>query len=498
MEKELLPESLQGEQELERVKNMEAVKETGADPYGQKYNRTDTASSVREKFADIEEGVESEDSVSVAGRITAIRSHGKTSFMTFADVTGTLQVYLRKDVLGEEKFAQMKLIDLGDIIGFTGKIFKTKTGELTVFAKGFEFLSKSLHPMPEKWHGLKDVEVKYRRRYLDLITDEKSRNTFILRSKIIASMRNLLNSKGFFEMETPCMSSLAGGAAARPFITHHNALDIDMYLRIATELHLKRCLVGGLEKVYEIGRLFRNEGLDTRHNPEFTTIELYEAYSDYKGMMDLAEEIFRDAANVVGAGDTIMYQGQEISIKAPFARLTMDEALQKWGNISIADLRNEEKALEIAKQYKIAYKKGDPIGHLIDKVFEAVAEPHLINPTFITDYPIEISPLAKKQKEDPTLTYRFELFICNMEFANAFSELNDPIDQRERFMAQAKLKACGDEEAHVLDEDFLLALEYGMPPAGGMGIGIDRMIMLFTDSASIRDVILFPTMKVIE
>lgn len=492
---ENLPLSLQGEQERERVSKMNAVRSGGTDPYGKRFDRTDDSRSLGEKYSHLEIGQEGEGTVSAAGRILSVRSHGKTSFITISDLYGNLQIYFRKDVLGEEKFALLKSLDIGDIIGVSGKMFRTKTGELTVFASVFEFLSKSLHPMPEKWHGLKDVELKYRRRYVDLIADEKSRKTFMARSKIVSSIRNYLDTKGFYEMETPCMSALAGGAAARPFITHHNTLGMDLYLRIATELHLKRCLVGGLEKVYEIGRLFRNEGIDTRHNPEFTTIEIYEAYSDYEGMMALAENLFRAAADTLSLGDSIEYQGRAISLKTPFKRMSMDEVLIKYGNVSMKDLRDPDKAADAAAKYGIPYKKGDSSGHLIEKVFEAAVEPHLVDPTFITDYPIEISPLAKKQAEDPTLTYRFELFICNMEFANAFSEINDPLDQRERFEAQAALKAAGDEEAHVLDEDFLCALEYGMPPAGGMGIGIDRLAMLLTDSPSIRDVILFPTLK---
>lgn len=495
MEREKLPLSLQGDQERDRIAKMDSARELGADPYGHKFAGTISTEEIKQRFSSLGTGEESEGEIKAAGRVMAIRSHGKTAFLTINDLYGSMQVYFRKDVLGEEQFAIAKLLDLGDIIGVSGKMFRTKTGELTVFASSFEPLSKCLHPMPEKWHGLKDVELKYRRRYVDLIADEKSRKTFITRSKIISAIRNYLDAKGFHEMETPCMSSIAGGAAARPFITHHNTLDMDMYLRIATELHLKRCLVGGMEKVYEIGRLFRNEGIDTRHNPEFTTIELYEAYSDYEGMMKTAEDIFRKAADIVGAGDSIEYQGKTISLKTPFRRMSMNEALKTWGGVTIEEIRDPEKAPEIAKRFNLPYTKGEPCGHLIEKVFDEVAEPHLSDPIFITDYPIEISPLAKKQKEDPTLTYRFELFICNMEFANAFSEINDPLDQRARFEAQALLKAAGDEEAQDLDEDFLCALEYGMPPAGGMGIGIDRLAMLFTDSQSIRDVILFPTLK---
>ncbi len=490
-----LPPSLRGDQELERVSKMNAIRDLGVDPYGTRFERSHNTMTLKEQYSSLETGQEGTGVVAVAGRIVSVRSHGKTSFVNLSDVYGSVQVYFRKDVLGDDGFALLKNCDLGDIIGVSGNMFRTKTGELTVGASSLTFLSKSLHPMPEKWHGLKDVEIRYRQRYIDLIAEEDSRNTFIKRSLMIAAIRNYLNSNGFYEVETPCMSNIAGGAAARPFVTHHNALDVDLYLRIATELHLKRCIVGGLEKVYELGRLFRNEGVSTKHNPEFTTIEIYEAYSDYHGMMALVENIISAVAQRLGSGDVITYQGKEICIKTPFERLTMNDAFLKYGGVSLADLRDASKAPEIAAKLKLPYKPGEEVGHFIEKVFDAVVETNLQQPVFIIDYPVEISPLAKKKKEDPLLTDRFELFINGFEVANAFSEINDPLDQRERFEYQMKLKDHGDEEAHPLDEDFLCALEYGMPPTGGIGIGIDRLAMLFTDSSSIRDVILFPAMK---
>lgn len=493
-----LPPSLAGEQERERVSKLKTIREAGMDPYGKRFHRTDSSASIKEKYKSLEVSGTGEDKVSVAGRLLSIRSHGKTIFANISDRTGTLQLYLRKDLLGEELFSLVKLADLGDFIGVSGTVFRTRTGELTVGADSFQFLSKSLHPMPEKYHGLKDVELKYRRRYLDLMSDESSLARFIARSKMIATIREYLNSDGFFEVETPCMSSIAGGAAAKPFITRHNALDMQLYMRIATELHLKRCIVGGMERVYELGRIFRNEGISTRHNPEFTTIEIYEAYSDYVGMMDLCENLFTAVADKLGVAESVTYQGRELKLRPPFERLTMNDALLKYGEISLAQLRDPEQAEQISQKLELPYSKGEPAGHFIEKVFEAVVEPHLVQPVFITDYPVEISPLAKKKIDDPTLTDRFELFINNFEIANAFSEINDPLDQRERFEYQQTLRKSGDEEAHPLDEDFLLALEYGMPPCGGIGIGIDRMAMLFTDAPSIRDIILFPTMRQLE
>jgi len=490
-----LPESLSGEQEKERYANRHHMESAGLDPYGQRFERAHLMADIQARYGEIEIGAEHDEVVAVAGRLMALRSHGKTIFANLQDVTGTLQLYFRRDRLGEEAFELLKKVDLGDILGIRGKVFRTRSGEVTVAVESFVPLSKSLHPLPEKWHGLKDIEMRYRQRYLDLMTNEVSRNVFLKRSRIISSIRNFLDGRGFIEVETPCMSALAGGATARPFITHHNALDVDLYLRIATELHLKRCIVGGLEKVYEIGRIFRNEGISTRHNPEFTMLELYEAYSDYTGMMEVAEALMGHIClNVHGSYD-VSYQGATLNLKPPFERLSMNDALLRHAGCSLRDLREPEQARKIADELGLSFKKQEELGHLIDKVFEFKVEPHLAQPVFITDYPVEISPLARKKKEDPSLTYRFELFINHSEIANAFSELNDPLDQRERFLYQLKLKEGGDDEAHPLDEDYINALEFGMPPTGGMGIGIDRLIMLFTDSPSIRDVILFPTLK---
>ncbi len=489
-----LPESLNGEQERERFANKQHLENAGLDPYGQRFERAHRMGDVQARYGEIEIGTEHDD-VSVAGRLMALRSHGKTIFANLQDVTGTIQLYFRKDRMGEEAFELVKKVDLGDILGINGKIFRTKSGEVTIAVESFVPLSKSLHPLPEKWHGLKDIEVRYRQRYLDLMTNEQSREVFLKRSRIISSIRSFLDGRGFIEVETPCMNALAGGATARPFVTHHNALDVDLFLRIATELHLKRCIVGGLEKVYEIGRIYRNEGISTKHNPEFTMLELYEAYTDYTGMMEIVEALIEHICLNVQGGFEISYQGVGINLKPPFERLSMNEALIRHAGFSLKELREPEHARRIADELGIPYKKQEELGHLIDKVFEFKVEPHLVQPVFITDYPIEISPLAKRKKEDPSLTYRFELFINHSEIANAFSELNDPLDQRERFLYQLKLKEGGDEDAHPLDEDYLNALEFGMPPTGGMGMGIDRLIMLFTDSPSIRDVILFPTLK---
>ena len=494
MEKNI-PDSLRGEQESERLNNMNALREAGIDPYGERFERTHLSSEIQKAYHDIETGVEMMDEVSLAGRVMAIRSHGKSIFANIQDLGGQIQVYFRKDVIGDAGFSSLKHCDIGDILGVKGKVFKTRSGELTIAVSYYAVLGKSLHPLPEKFHGLKDVETRYRQRYLDLFTSEASRNIFIKRSRIIAAVRRFLDSKGFFEVETPCMNTLAGGATARPFITHHNALDIDLYLRIATELHLKRCIVGGLEKVYEIGRIFRNEGISTKHNPEFTMLELYEAYSDYEGMMKIVEDIIQNICEQLELGHEISYQGQVINLKPPFPRMTMNQAMTQHAGISVTELRVPENAKKFADDLGIPFEKEEEMGHLIDKVFELKVEPHLVQPTFITDYPIEISPLAKKKRDDPAFTYRFELFINNYEVANAFSELNDPLDQRDRFLYQMKLKESGDDEAHPLDEDYVNALEFGMPPTGGMGMGIDRLVMLLTDSPSIRDVILFPTLK---
>ncbi|MFH1452503.1 MAG: lysine--tRNA ligase [Armatimonadota bacterium] len=483
------------DQELQRQENLKKLYELGKKPYGERFITTHSVENIINEFSSMEQDKEGPE-VSIAGRITALREHGKATFGNVADKTAQIQIYLKQDLVGKENYELLKLIDLGDIIGITGKIFKTRRGELTILTENFKILSKCLHPLPEKWHGLKDIEIRYRRRYLDLMTNIDVRKLFILRSRAISEIRNLLDSKGYIEVETPVMSSLAGGASARPFTTHHNALDIDLYLRIATELYLKRCIVGGLEKVYEVGRTFRNEGISTKHNPEFTMLELYEAYGDYETMMQITEEIISTLCEKIFNTFEVPYKdGKTINLKPPYKKATFAQLLKEHGDIELNDLRDLESAQKTVKKLNIELDENASVAHIIDKVFEIVVEPHLINPTFVLDYPIELSPLAKKKDDDPSLTYRFELFINHYEIANAFSELNDPEDQLQRFKEQVALKERGADETHPLDEDFVLALEYGMPPTGGLGIGIDRLMMILTDSPSIRDVILFPLMK---
>lgn len=423
------------------------------------------------------------------------RGKGKAGFAHIQDLTGQIQIYVRKDAVGEDAYDIFKKIDLGDIVGVTGDIFRTNTGELSVKAEEFQLLSKSLRPLPEKYHGLKDVEQRYRQRYLDLITNMDSKQTFILRSKIIQSMRKYLNNNGYLEVETPMMHSIPGGAAARPFITHHNALDIDLYMRIAIELHLKRLIVGGLEKVYEIGRVFRNEGVSTRHNPEFTMIELYEAYADYNDIMELTENMIAHIAEEVLGTTKITYGDYEVDLEPKWTRLHMVDAIKEQTGVDFWKHMTDEEARQLAKENGIEIAEHMTFGHIVNEFFEQKVEETLIQPTFIYGHPVEISPLAKKNEEDDRFTDRFELFIVGREHANAFSELNDPIDQRERFEAQMKEREEGNDEAHEMDEDFLEALEYGMPPTGGLGIGIDRLVMLLTNSPSIRDVLLFPQMR---
>lgn len=476
------------------MEHLEALRAL-SEPYGQAYEATHSIKELLEKFAHLQGEEHAPDKVRAAGRLMAIRLMGKAAFGDLVSVDGKIQLYFKVDNLGESDWKIFELLDLGDLIGVEGAVFRTRRGELSIQVSKITPLSKCLRPLPEKWHGLKNVEVRYRQRYLDLATNPDIRKLFLLRSKLVSRMRRWLDDRGYHEMETPVMNTLAGGADARPFVTHHNTLDMDLYLRIATELHLKRLLVGGLEKVYEIGRIFRNEGVSTRHNPEFTTLELYEAYSDYEGMMRLTENLFGYLADELLGTREIPYQGETISLKTPYKRITFAGALKEHGGIELADIRDLAKAKEVARGLKISVDPKAHVGHVIDKIFEAVVEPHLIHPTFIYDYPIEISPLAKKKQEDPSLVYRFELFIMHMEFANAFSELNDPTDQRQRFERQRALREAGDEEAQMMDEDYVEALEYGMPPAGGIGIGIDRLCMLFTDSPSIREVILFPLLK---
>ena len=464
----------------------------GIDPFGEFFERTHDAKDIADNFDQLE-GRE----VAVAGRILATRGHGKAGFAQLQDMSGQIQVYARVNDLGTEQYDLFSSLDIGDIIGLKGDVFRTRTGEITVAIKELKMLCKSLRPLPEKWHGLKDVELRYRQRYVDLIVNPEVKEVFVLRSKIIKAIRDFLDARDFLEVETPTMHAIAGGATARPFITHHNALDIDLYLRIALELHLKRLLVGGFEKVYEIGRIFRNEGISTKHNPEFTMLELYQAYADYNVMMQVIEEMLAYIADTVLGTREISYLGQEIDLTPPWNRLTMLEAIEKYVGIDFNAVEedNEEALKEIAEDFDIKVEGPINKGNLINEIFESSVEPRLIQPTFIIDYPIEISPLAKRKPDNPGLTYRFEAFIGTFELANAFSELNDPIDQKERFKKQMELRAAGDDEAHAMDEDFVRALEYGMPPAGGMGIGIDRLIMILTDSASIRDVILFPTMR---
>lgn len=472
------------------------LKEAGKNPFDiTKFNVDTTTKTIFENF----ETLDGKD-VSIAGRIMSHRDMGKASFMDIADSEGKIQIYFNINGLGEEKYKEIiSSWDIGDIVGICGYVFKTRRGEISVHVNDITLLSKSFLPLPEKFHGLKDTDTRYRQRYLDLISSPDVKDTFIKRSLIVRSIRNYLDSLGFIEVETPVLNTIAGGAAARPFITHHNTLNMDLYLRIAPELYLKRLIVGGMGKVYELGRLFRNEGISTKHNPEFTSIELYEAYSDYKDMMNLAESLIRNAAKAIGKNDIIEYQGEKIDIFKPFERLSMIEAVNKYTNIDFSSFAcDTEKAKSVAKELNIEISETDTWGDILNKVFEEKAEENLLQPTFIYDYPVEISPLTKRKKDAPYLTERFELFITRRELANAYSELNDPIDQRERFKRQMELRENGDEEANMIDEDFINSLEYGMAPTGGLGMGIDRLVMLLTDSASIRDVIIFPTMKAIK
>ena len=479
--------------ELIRVKRekLAALQEAGRDPFQiMKYDVTHHTTEIKEKFEALE-GTR----VSIAGRMMSKRIMGKASFINVQDKLGNIQCYVRKDEVGEEPYADFKKLDVGDIIGVSGEVFKTKTGEISVKAKEVVLLSKCLQVLPEKYHGLKDTDMRYRQRYLDLIMNPDVKETFIRRSLIIREIRNFLDGRDFIEVETPVLVPNAGGAAARPFITHHNALDQDIFLRISLELYLKRLIVGGLERVYEIGRVFRNEGLSVRHNPEFTLLELYQAYTDYEGMMELTESLYRTVAQKVLGTTLIHYGDVEIDLSKPFERITMLDAVKKYTGIDFNEVKTEEEAKALAKEHHIAYEERHKKGDILNLFFEEYVEEHLIQPTFVLDHPVEISPLTKRKPSNPDYVERFELFITQREMANAYSELNDPIDQRERFEAQEALRAAGDEEANSMDDDFLNALAYGMPPTGGIGIGIDRMVMLLTDSAAIRDVLLFPTMK---
>lgn len=476
-----------------RVDKLTALQEAGKDPFTiTKAAPTATAAEINRDFERLE-GAE----VTLCGRIMTRRDMGKANFIDVHDRTGRMQVYVRINDLGEDAFAEYKKWDIGDLVQVEGTVFRTRRGEISVHATKLTLLAKSLLPLPEKFHGLQDTDTRYRRRYLDMIMNPEVKETFIKRSRIITSMRRCLDQLDFIEVETPVLGTIAGGASARPFTTHHNTLDLDMYLRIAPELYLKRLIVGGMDRVYEIGRQFRNEGMDIKHNPEFTTIELYQAYTDYHGMMDITEELIRGAAQDACGTQVVNYQGTEIDLSKPFARLTMEEAVKQYAGVDFSAFTgDDQQAVAACKKAGFAYDKNKATwGDILNLFFEETVEEKLVQPTFIMDYPVEVSPLTKKKPSNPALTERFELFITSREIANAYSELNDPIDQMERFKAQMALRDAGDDEANMLDSDFVTALEYGMPPTGGMGMGIDRLVMLLTDSYSIRDVLLFPTMK---
>ena len=488
------PEVDLGEQQRIRQEKLKALQDEGKDPFViTKYDQTHHSSDIKDNFDELEGKT-----VSVAGRMMSKRVMGKASFCNIQDLKGNIQSYVARDSIGEEEYKGFKKLDIGDIIGIEGEVFKTKTGEISIHASNVTLLSKSLQILPEKFHGLTNTDMRYRQRYIDLIMNQESKQTLINRSKIISAVRRYLDGEGFMEVETPMLVYNAGGAAARPFETHFNALDTDIKLRISLELYLKRLIVGGMERVYEIGRVFRNEGLDTRHNPEFTLMELYQAYTDYHGMMDLTENLYRYVAQEVLGTTKIVFNGIEMDLGKPFERITMLDAVKKYSGVDFNEIHSAEEAQAVAKEHHIEFEKHHKKGDILNLFFEEFVEEHLVQPTFVMDHPIEISPLTKKKPEDPNYVERFEFFMNGWEMANAYSELNDPIDQRERFKAQEELLALGDEEANTTDEDFLYALELGMPPTGGIGFGIDRMTMLLTDSQAIRDVILFPTMKPLE
>ena len=480
-----------------RRDKLDELRRLGADPFGHRFDVTHHARDVLSAYADRsqEELEELNVQVRMAGRIMQKRTMGKAAFAHIQDLTGRIQIYVRLDAVGETAYEIFNLLDIGDLIGVTGSVFKTKTGETSVKVGRLEVLTKSLYPLPEKFHGLKDVETRYRQRYVDLIVNPEVKETFITRSRIISAIRRYLDERGYLEVETPTMHAIAGGAAARPFITHHNALDMQLYMRIAIELHLKRLIVGGMEKVYEIGRVYRNEGISTRHNPEFTMLELYEAYADFTDIMDLTEQLISHVAQEVLGSTVVTYQGQEVNLAAPWRRVSMVEAIRDEVGIDFTRHMTDEEARDLARKHQVPFEPHMTFGHIVNQFFETFVESKLIQPTFVYGHPVEISPLARKNEQDPRFTDRFELFIVGREHANAFTELNDPIDQRQRFEQQLQEKAEGNEEAHEMDEDFIRALEYGMPPTGGLGIGIDRLVMLLTDSPSIRDVLLFPLMR---
>jgi len=495
-QEEMNHEELSDQLKVRREK-LHNLREKGLDPFGKRFERTHQTEEIITVYNEFEkeELEEKEVSVTIAGRIMTKRGKGKAGFAHIQDLTGQIQIYVRKDEIGEEAYEIFNTADLGDIVGVSGVIFKTKVGELSIKVKSFELLTKSLRPLPDKFHGLKDIEQRYRQRYVDLIMSPESKKTFITRSKIIQAMRRYLDDQGYLEVETPTMHSIPGGASARPFITHHNALDMPLYMRIAIELHLKRLIVGGLEKVYEIGRVFRNEGVSTRHNPEFTMIELYEAYADYQDIMTLTENVIAHVAKEVLGTTTVQYGDYEVNLEPQWARLHMVDAIKEHTGADFWKEMSVEEARELADKHNVEINEHMQYGHIVNEFFEQKVEEKLIQPTFIYGHPVEISPLAKKNDQDPRFTDRFELFIVAREHANAFTELNDPIDQKERFEAQLKEREQGNDEAHMMDEDFIEALEYGMPPTGGLGIGIDRLVMLLTNSPSIRDVLLFPQMR---
>lgn len=488
----VLTENEINEQMQVRIDKMHKIEEHGWKPFGYRFLYTHRAADIAAQFDELSE---KETEVKMAGRIMAIRGHGKTCFMDMQDKTGRIQVYVRKDVIGEENYALIKLMDIGDTVGITGTAFRTHMGELSIKANSVEMLSKSLRPLPEKWHGLKDVETRYRQRYVDLIVNPEVRDTFVKRSQIIRSVREVLDSHDFLEVETPILNTIAGGAAARPFISYHNALDMQVYMRIAPELYLKRLIVGGMDRVYEMGRVFRNEGIDNRHNPEFTSVEIYQAFADYRDMMDLTEEVVVKTAEKVLGTTTINYEGTAIELASPWKRMSMIEAVKEYSGKDFTNVTDLEEARAIAKELNVAVEPSFGIGKIINACFEEYVEDKLIQPTFITGHPKEISPLAKSNPENPEITDRFEAYIYGRELCNGFTELNDPIDQKERFLKQVEERANGDEEANMMDEDFVNALEYGLPPTGGLGIGIDRLVMFLTNSSTIRDVLFFPTMK---
>ena len=475
-----------------RLEKVAALKEKGIDPFGERYEITH---HIKELLDNQEKFIQSGEDIKIAGRLLAKRGQGKAGFANITDLSGNIQIYSKIDVAGEDSHWLFKKADIGDICGIRGKLFITQKGETTIEVLEYTHLSKSIRPLPEKFHGLTDVELRYRQRYVDLIMNNEVKQTFVLRSKIISALREYLEQQNYLEVETPVLHTIAGGANARPFITHHNALDMDLYMRIALELHLKRLIVGGLEKVFEIGRVFRNEGIDTRHNPGFTMLEVYEAFGDYETMMDLSENMIRYVAEKVLGTTTILYGDDYIDLGKPWKRMSMAESVNLFTGVDYHSDMSDEAFAQAAKEAGVEFEDGLSRGKILGELFDQKVEPYLIQPTFITDYPVEISPLAKRKKDNPNLTDRFEIFIVGREHGNAFSELNDPMDQRARFEAQMEAKRQGDDEAHPMDEDFLQALEYGLPPTGGLGIGIDRLVMLLTNQPSIRDVLLFPTLK---